>query len=263
MNSLSFDNMAPLYEQTRIIDSGCLNSALDYLAERFPPDNFGNIFYPGIGTGRIALPLAERGYRITGIDISTNMLELLEKRLKQIQHPLPISYHQADILNLPFPDAVFDMAVAVHLFYFIPDWKQAVNEILIVIGNNSPLVLMHTGSGLEIPFINERYRELCAELGFSIPYLGVKSTAEVVEYCETLGYSTEWIRDRWQWTQSIHLEKALSYVKARAYSFTTYAPDDIHLKAVEKLETELLQEYSTLTTEIPVPNQIYLIIVRK
>jgi predicted TPR repeat methyltransferase len=66
--------MAELYDGTRVFDKGCFDSALDFLAERFPADKFGNVFYPRIGTGRIAIPPAERGYRITGIDISTEML---------------------------------------------------------------------------------------------------------------------------------------------------------------------------------------------
>lgn len=263
MESLSFDSIAKLYDETRVLDRSSLNSALDFLVERFPPTRFTNVFYPGIGTGRIALPLAKRGYRITGADISEEMLALLKERLTQARQPLQVSVHKANVLKLPFPDGTFDMAIAVHLFYFILEWKQAVDEILRIVRGDGPLILMHTGTGTEIPFLNARYKKLCAEQGCPIKAIGVESTREVVDYCESRGLHTEWIRDRWQWTKHIKLDKALAYMKFRAYSFTTIAPEDIHLRAIERLESELRNQYGSLTTEVEIPNQIYLVLVSR
>lgn len=261
VKSLSFDSMAGLYDETRVFDRSSFNSAVDFLVERFPPNKFGSIFYPGIGTGRIAIPLAERGYRITGIDISREMLALLKKRLTQARQPLPVSFQKADVTKIPFADETFDIAIAVHLFYFIAEWKQAVGEILRVGKGNGPLILMNTGAGTEIPFLNERYKELCSENGCSIQEIGVKSTREVVDYCESLGFQTEWIRDRWQWDQHIRLDKALDYIRLRAYSFTTFASDDVHSTVLERLEFELLQKFGGLTTEVAIPNQIYFAVI--
>ena len=261
MKSLSFDSMAGLYDETRVFDRSSFNSSLDFLVERFPPNKFGSIFYPGIGTGRIAIPLAERGYRITGIDISKKMLVLLKKRLTRAGQPLPVSFQEADVTKIPFPNETFDIAIAVHLFYFISEWKQAVDEILRVVKGSGPLILMQTGAGTEIPSLNERYKELCAELGCSIQEIGIKSTREAVDYCESLGFRTEWVRDRWQWTQHIRLDKALDYIRFRAYSFTTFAPDAMHSKAIDKLESELQQQFGSLTTEVEIPNQIYFAVI--
>ncbi|GAI45199.1 unnamed protein product, partial [marine sediment metagenome] len=177
---MSFDPMVQLYDETRVFDTGCFDSALDFLTKRFPPSTFSKLFEPGIGTGRIAIPLAERGYQVTGVDISDEMLEFLNERLLQMKQPLPISSHKMDVLKLPFPDAVFDIAIAVHLLYFIQQWKKAVSEILRVLKEHSPLVLMHTGTGAEIPSLNSRYKELCAEQGYLIKDIGVKSNSEVI-----------------------------------------------------------------------------------
>jgi ubiquinone/menaquinone biosynthesis C-methylase UbiE len=249
--------MAGLYEETRVFDTTCLNSALTYFSDRFPPDKFGNMFYPGIGTGRIAIPLAEKGYKITGIDISEEMLSLLDDRLRKSERFLPVSARKADVLDLPFADGEFDIAITVHFFYFIPQWKKAIGEILRVVKDNGILVLMHTGTGTEIPFINERYKELSASKGYVIPETGAASNREVAEYCESLGYQAEWVRDRWRWTSNIRLDKALEYVKSRAYSFTTFAPDDIHISVVESLADEMRSRFDSLSAEVSVPNQIY------
>jgi hypothetical protein len=37
MESLSFDPMAKLYDETRVFDEDCFDVALNFLTERFPP----------------------------------------------------------------------------------------------------------------------------------------------------------------------------------------------------------------------------------
>ncbi len=256
-DSLSFDDMAELYDETRVYDDRCFDYSLDFFSDRFPPDEFNNLFYPGIGMGRIAVPLAERGYKITGIDISEKMLRLLKEKLELAAQSPPISIQNADVLDLPFADGTFDIAIAVHFFYFVPQWERAVDEILRVIRDGGTLVLMHTGTGTEVPFINERYKAICAAQDCPIPSLGVESSSEVVDYCESLGYHTEWIRDCWQWTTRIKLDKALEYYRSRAYSFTTFAPDEIHTRVIESLAFELQRRFGSLAAEVQVPNQIY------
>lgn len=258
---MSFSRVTKLYDETRVFDRDCFDSALDFLAERFPPSIFNKLLEPGIGTGRIAIPLAERGYQVTGVDISEEMLEFLKKRQLQARRLLPISLHKASVMKLPFPDAAFDIAVAVHLFYFIREWEKAVDEILRVLRQDGPLVLMHTGTGTEVPFLNARYKELCSQEGCSIKEIGVKSNRDVVDYLVGFGCHIEWIRDRWQWTQRIQLNTALNYMKSRAYSFTTLVPNEVHLNAIKKLESESRQQFGSLTIEVEVPNQVYLVLV--
>jgi ubiquinone/menaquinone biosynthesis C-methylase UbiE len=254
---MSFDGMASLYDETRVFDIDSLDSALDFLMSRFPPHTFPRLLEPGVGTGRIAIPLAERGYQVIGVDISGEMINLLEKRLSQSERPVPVSFQKADVLDLPFPTGSFDIVVATHLFYFIGEWKKAVDEILRVLREGNPLVLMHTGTGTELPFLNERYRDLCSELGHSIESIGVKSTNEVVSYLVNLGCRVEWVRNRWRWTSHVRLDKALSYVGSRAYSFTATTPEAIHSEVIRRLETELRRRFDSLTTTVEVPNQIY------
>jgi len=255
--------MVDLYDETRVFNVGCFNLALDFLVKRFPPQTFNRVLEPGIGTGRIAIPLAERGYRIIGVDISGKMLGLLKKQMNQLKRPLPLSFQIANVTELPFRTATFDAAVVVHLFYFIREWKKAVQEILRAVKNDGPVILMHTGTGTEIPFLNQRYKDLCANQGCLIPDVGVKSTSEVVDYCSSLSYHAEWIRDRWKWASHIRLDKALYYLKSRAYSFTIVASNHVHTNAIERLESELQHQFDSLRTEVECPNQVYLVVITK
>jgi ubiquinone/menaquinone biosynthesis C-methylase UbiE len=261
MESLSFDSMADLYDETRVFDRDCFNAALDWLVDRFPPQRFRDVFYPGIGTGRVAIPLAEKGYHITGVDISERMLSSFEAKLEETKQSLLVSLRKADVTCLPFGTASFDMVIAVHLFYFIGNWQKAVDEMMRVLKSDGCLVLMHTGTGAEVPFLNERYRELCSGQGYSIQDTGVSSNREVVEYLEKGGYHVEWIRDRWQWTSHIRLNKALNYIRSRAYSFTISVPGEVHSEALNRLESETMQQFGGLEIVVEVPNQIYLVVV--
>src|SRR4030042_1114771 len=117
MESLNFNAMTKLYDETRVFDRRCFNSAIDYIVNRFPPRLYPRLLEPGIGTGRIAIPLAERGYRVCGVDIAGEMLTVLRNKLAHSDKTLPIHAIQADVLKLPFRNGEFDIIIVVHVFY--------------------------------------------------------------------------------------------------------------------------------------------------
>lgn len=256
MESMSFDSIAPVYDETRVFDEGCFNAALDFIVARYPPAKYKKLFEPGIGTGRIAIPLAERGYSVTGADISGEMLKKLAEKLRRRQPPLNVTFQNTDVTALPFPDAAFDIAVAVHIFHLIRDWKKAVSEVFRVLKPRAPLILMFTGTGAEVPRVKERYRALCGEYGYPVRHIGMQSETDLPDYVSTIGRHVEWMRDRWQWKQRVRVDKSLADIGARFYSTSKHVPDDVHLKAMEKLELELKQQYGDLAVEMEVPTQI-------
>ncbi len=83
----------------------------------------------GVGTGRIALPLARAGVRVVGVDISREMLRRLV--LNAGGNPPPIAV--ADATRLPFRDRVFASAIASHVFHLIPEWTRAIGELMRVV----------------------------------------------------------------------------------------------------------------------------------
>ncbi len=262
MDSVSFDSIASIYDATRVFDKGCFNAALDYIAERFPPLKYRRLFEPGIGTGRIGIPLAEKGYDVTGVDISGKMLKMLAGKLSRRRPPLPVTFQQGDITVLPFPDATFDIALAVHVFHLIRNWKKAMGEVLRVIKPDAPLILLFTGSGYEVPSMKERYKAICAEWGYSTQHIGmINSDADLPEYVTSLGRHIERINDRWKWQQHVRIDKALHDLKAGFYSSSKLVPDDIHDKVTNMLEIEFKQQYGNLAVEVEIPTQIAMVLV--
>jgi SAM-dependent methyltransferase len=254
--------MAKIYDDSRVFDEGCFNAALDFLTERFPPSKFKKLFEPGIGTGRIGIQLAERGYHVTGVDISENMLKVLAEKLSRLPAPIPLRFQKADVTALPFRDASFDIAVAVHVFHLIRDWKKAVSEVLRVLKPDAPLILFFTGSGDEVPAIKDRYRELCAGSGHSASQIGLSTNDdEFRSFLAAFDRRIETIENKWKWTQRIRVDESLRHIRSHYYSFTNLVPDSVHLEVVEKLERELQKQYGNLSVEVEVPNQMRLFLI--
>ncbi len=265
MDSLSFDGLTAHYDQTRTFDPICFRQAMDWLAERFPPSQFPSVLEPGIGTGRIALPLVERGYQVTGLDISEEMLRACAAQSKVSGVSDTLHCLRADAVCLPLCTMSFDLCVAVHLFYFISDWRKAVREMLRVLNPDSALALLHTGFGAEVPSLNDRYREMASKLRYTFPTYGVRSTSEVVDYAVSLGGSAERVENpAWEWTARIGLQEAIEHLRLRAYSFTKSVPEDVHQMVMDSLRHEVLEKAGAMDMQtIEVPNRISIVIVQR
>ena len=77
----------------------------------------------GCGSGRIALPLAEKGLKVTGIDYAPEMIKLAESYLKEWETKtktrLPIELVCGDFMEGFNPEELFDIVVALGLFDYI------------------------------------------------------------------------------------------------------------------------------------------------
>lgn len=136
--SISFDRAAPYYDDTRGFPPGVAARASDLfrVAGRLAPDQ--RVIEIGIGTGRIALPLAPHVQGIYGLDLARPMLEVL--RGKQTTESIHVI--EGDAVHLPYPDNAFQRAVTAHVFHLIPRWQDALRELSRVLQPNG--LLLHT-----------------------------------------------------------------------------------------------------------------------
>ncbi len=94
----------------------------------------------GVGTGRIALPLAGAGCRVVGIDLSAQMLAALSRQCSA-DPTLQIELVRGSIAALPFQPASFDAALAVHVLHLVADWQQTLDRMLNVVRAGGCIVL--------------------------------------------------------------------------------------------------------------------------
>ena len=83
----------------------------------------GDALDAACGTGRHTRHLAELGHRVTGIDLTPEMLAIAEKSLPQAD------FRVADLLDLPFGDASFDLVVCGLALAHLPDLGAGIAEL--------------------------------------------------------------------------------------------------------------------------------------
>ena len=71
----------------------------------------GRLLDLGCGTGNHAVPLALRGYEVSGVDLSEDMLIHARGKAESAGVPERTSFHQGDVRNLDLPDKAFDAAL--------------------------------------------------------------------------------------------------------------------------------------------------------
>jgi len=78
------------------------------------------------GTGNLAIPIAKRGARVTGVDIAPNLLQ--QARERAAAEGLDIAFDEGDAEQLPYPDATFDAVVSMFGAMFAPQPERVVAE---------------------------------------------------------------------------------------------------------------------------------------
>jgi SAM-dependent methyltransferase len=79
------------------------------------------------GTGNATIPAAETGAKLTGLDLTPELLEA--GRAAAAEAGVEIEWVEGDAENLPFDDESFDVVISVFGSMFAPDQKKAASEI--------------------------------------------------------------------------------------------------------------------------------------
>jgi ubiquinone/menaquinone biosynthesis C-methylase UbiE len=77
----------------------------------------------GCGTGHQLARLRERGFDVTGVDGSAEMLAHARQR------NLGVALHLADVEALPFADGSFDVVISIEVLRYLPDETAAIGEL--------------------------------------------------------------------------------------------------------------------------------------
>ncbi|MGW3496229.1 class I SAM-dependent methyltransferase [Streptomyces sp. NPDC001020] len=85
--------------------------------EAWLPPRPGDLLDLGCGTGSLSLLAAERGYRVTGVDLSPAMVELA--RAKTAGHDTV--FHIGDAATPPVGEQLFDVVLVRHVLWTLPD----------------------------------------------------------------------------------------------------------------------------------------------
>lgn len=131
----------------------------------------------GAGTGRLTTQLIHFGARLTALDISPQMLEILKKKNSKLKTIV------GDAESLPFADNTFDMVIAVFLIVHLKDPKIFFDEAYRVLKDGGCLVITNINQK-EAPEVKTKDGIIKIESYYHRP-------DQVVEELENLAFKIE------------------------------------------------------------------------
>ena len=139
---MSFDRAAEYYDATR--GRSATGTALEttVLAAALP--HGATALEIGVGTGQVAIPLHEAGVSMVGLDLSLAMMAVLVNKAGG-RPPFPLV--NGDATALPFGDDRFDAALFRWVLHLIPNWRDAVAELVRVVRPGGLVLATLGGAG--------------------------------------------------------------------------------------------------------------------
>lgn len=119
----------------------------------------------GCGTGSLAVLLAEAGHDVHGLDLSAEMVKAAEA--KAARAGVSVRFATGDAARPPHPRSSFDVVMARHVLWALPDPAAALAEWVGLLKPGGVLLLVEgrwsTGAGLTSAQTRELVREVRAE----------------------------------------------------------------------------------------------------
>lgn len=245
-----YDNIADIYDQTRWLTESIAEDVADFMLALVKATPETTFLEPGVGTGLNVLPLVRRGYAVTGIDVSQEMLNQFRQKLHEV--PQNLRLIQGDASQLPFLDSSFDVVLTVHMLHTVSNWRTFLDEI--------DRVLKPQGFYLNAQWITppariefERYFSTILsqheELQDSRQTNRASNAINVEEYLHNKGYESTYVIAK-EWTVSNTVEELLNFYKSRAYGLCWRVPDETFYCVMEEFEEFCRDHYGSLETEL-------------
>jgi phosphatidylethanolamine/phosphatidyl-N-methylethanolamine N-methyltransferase len=133
----AYARWAPVYDAVFGVITNAAIGRTMRVVNALPP---GRMLEIGVGTG-LALPRYKPEHRITGIDLSPDMLARARARVAAQKLGNVEVLCEADATKLTFPDQSFDAAVAMFLITVVPDPVAVLSEAVRVVRRGGRIVL--------------------------------------------------------------------------------------------------------------------------
>lgn len=220
--SIGFERAAGYYDATRGFPPGVADEVAERFAEAAGLGPMSRVLEVGVGTGRIALPLSRRVGRIVGVDVARPMLDVLREKWSDE----PVRILEADATRLPFGDAAFDGALAIHLLHLVPTWRAAVAELARVVRPGGAVLVNDREYLAREPLMQEwndlREAHGIAHRGTAV---GVESMDELVAVFAEAGFTERGGGTAAEWPYAVTPAQFVSDLEGRVWSSTWRLPE--------------------------------------
>lgn len=254
--SVNFDRVSGVYDLTRSMPPEMAASVTDQIISQCGLRPGACVLEMGVGTGRIALPLASAlPLKYVGIDISEKMMARLREK-----SPNGVYLVKADVRKPPFRDNSFDAVIAVHIFHLVPEWQKALEEsrrvlrpggVIAVAGEagNKLFSLAMLSSGIPAEMA-DRAAGIAARLGIHEKKIGMVGTEEAVEALKGMGASIS-LPEPIESKMELPVNILLALIRGRAFSGLWETPQDVLDSCAGEMEGLFKDIFGSLDARLP------------
>jgi len=258
--SAPFDRVADRYDHSRGLPPAAVEPVAQAIVKVTKATRETRFLEPGIGTGRIALPLVERGLDLVGVDVAEGMLAQLRAKIRRPDARLRLVV--GDATALPFADGAFDVAISAHLLHLIPDWRRALAEMRRVVRRGG--LLLECGERKPHPSPRDRlhswWQEIAAAQGVCAAPPGARRE-EVLAALREQGAELEVVEAvRWEVTSTP--TALVDEFAQRLWSPTWTLSEEQHAGAVAELRARVTAEFGDLERTLLWPTSFELVVAR-
>lgn len=247
--TLSFDAIASQFDSQRGLPREAMSAWIGLIHELAAGRTLG-IIEPGIGTGRITLPLAALGHHITGTDLSAPMLRTCRERAQRLNLSAQIELAEADATDLPCGDHAFDLGVIAQLLYLVPDWPTVLDELARVVKPGG-FVIHLTEPTIESNALakwSANWRQIIEATGYRHTELTPSDDDIHVEFVRR--WPDVQVRELASWCFGQSVEDALDGYADRIRPLYEDVPEAEFDRAVERFLTEVRADFPDRTTRL-------------
>lgn len=241
--SIVFDRAVDYYDETRGFPPGVQEQVAALFVQAGNLTHSSRVLEVGIGTGRIALPLARHVHSVTGVDLSRGMMNRL--RAKRTDQWIDLA--EGDITRLPLAAQRFDAAVAVHIFHLIPEWRRALDEIVRVLRPGSLLLYGRSERQYLIDLSNEAIR---AALPSSAGRAVGAREPEAREYMRLAGWREPMEPLYFRFTIEQTPQAYLDQISRRVWSHLWHLTNEEHAAVVKAAHEAIAANYPDPTRPV-------------
>ncbi|MBC7812034.1 MAG: class I SAM-dependent methyltransferase, partial [Burkholderiales bacterium] len=246
-NSVTFDRAADYYDETRGFPAGQETPVADMIARVGHLTLESRVLEIGIGTGRIAVPVAHYVRAYYGVDISRPMMNRL--RAKQTTEPIYLT--EGDATQLPFPDAAFDAIVVVHVFHLIPDAASALRELQRVLRPGGVLLHGHGHTRAGIRELWDAWESINPA-----PSRGV-DTDKQGDFLKSEGWQAASGEQTHEYEVHSAPREFLDQVRRRVWSSSWHMSDEDMARGITAVEAAIAANYGDGSETIPHKSEFY------
>ena len=242
--SRHFDRAANFYDQTRLLPESIARAGIPAILDLLGPS--ARLLEAGSGTGRLSIPLLERGVDLIGCDLSSEMSRRFQEKYPSAR------IVRADVSALPFPAAQFDAVLTVHVLHLIPSWREVLREFRRVLVPEGIHLNVTTGAAVGVSNhlrIRQFWRGWMKANGIEAGHPGAWQREELLQELSSLGAEVSEV-EAIRFTESFNLREDLDRFASRVYSETWDIPDDIFNESIKELRAWATAEFGTLDQEI-------------